>query len=132
MMDTQAAAIEPSTVPPQAIILQMAMGPLVSQALGVAARLGIPDLLAAGEKHVDDIAAAATGKHAQTDCVLQTSNRNRGAEIVFSEHHVARSDERIDRSDRTDRTDVITANTKLIAKKEALENRNSINKRQRA
>ena len=63
MMDTQAAAIEPSTVPPQAIILQMAMGPLVSQALGVAARLGIPDLLAAGEKHVDDI-AAETGTHA--------------------------------------------------------------------
>jgi len=62
-MDTQAAAIEPSTVPPQAIILQMAMGPLVSQALGVAARLGIPDLLAAGEKHVDDI-AAETGTHA--------------------------------------------------------------------
>ena len=61
-MDTQAAAIEPSTVPPQAIILQMAMGPLVSQALGVAARLGIPDLLAAGEKHVDDI-AAETGTH---------------------------------------------------------------------
>ena len=62
-MDTQAAAIEQSTVPPQAIILQMAMGPLVSQALGVAARLGIPDLLAAGEKHVDDI-AAETGTHA--------------------------------------------------------------------
>ena len=63
MMDTQAAAIEQSTVPPQAIILQMAMGPLVSQALGVVARLGIPDHLATGERHVDDI-AAETGTHA--------------------------------------------------------------------
>ena len=62
-MDTTGAQAEQSHIPPQAIILQMAMGPLVSQALGVAARLGIPDPLAAGEKHVDDI-AAETGTHA--------------------------------------------------------------------
>src|SRR5688500_5138822 len=41
----------------------MAMGPLVSQALGIAARLAIADYLAAGEKHVDGI-AAHTGTHA--------------------------------------------------------------------
>jgi O-methyltransferase domain len=61
-MDTQAAAIEQTSLPPQAIILQIAMGPLVSEALAVAVRLGIPDYLAAGERHVDDI-AAHTGTH---------------------------------------------------------------------
>ena len=62
-MDTTAAQTEQSHIPPQAIILQMAMGPLVSQALAVAAKLGIPDYLAGGEKNVDDI-AAQSGTHA--------------------------------------------------------------------
>jgi hypothetical protein len=42
--------------PPQAILMQMSMGAMVTQALYVAAKLGVADILADGEKHVDTIA----------------------------------------------------------------------------
>ena len=48
--------------PPQAVILQMAMSAMISQALGVAAKLGIADVLNDGPKTAAEI-ALATGTH---------------------------------------------------------------------
>ncbi len=45
--------------PPQAVIMQLSMGAAVTQAIYVAAKLGIADILANGEKHIDEIARAA-------------------------------------------------------------------------
>jgi len=61
-MDTQAIAIEQPTVPPQAILLQIGFGAMMTQALGVAARLGIADYLKDGPKSVAEL-AAATSSH---------------------------------------------------------------------
>ncbi len=58
-METRTATIEQTSIPPQAIIMQLAMGAMVTQAIGVAAKLGVADLLAEGEKHIDEIASAA-------------------------------------------------------------------------
>jgi O-methyltransferase domain/Dimerisation domain len=44
-------------LPPQAVIMQMAMGFIVSQALAVSARLEIADLLADGAKTAEELAA---------------------------------------------------------------------------
>lgn len=49
-------------LPPQAVILQMAMSAMISQALGVAAKLGIADVLSDGPKTAAEI-AVATGTH---------------------------------------------------------------------
>ena len=49
-------------LPPQAVVLQMAMSALISQALGVAAKLGIADVLNDGPKTAAEI-AVATGTH---------------------------------------------------------------------
>jgi hypothetical protein len=57
-VEPQAQSIEQSAQPPQAIVMQFATGALVTQALGVAAKLGVADVLADGEKHVDEIAGA--------------------------------------------------------------------------
>lgn len=46
-------------MPPPVFILQMAMGAIMTQALGVAAKLGIADLLADGKKPVDELASAS-------------------------------------------------------------------------
>ncbi len=48
--------------PPQAVILQMAMSAMISQALGVAAKLGIADVLNDGPKTANEI-ALATASH---------------------------------------------------------------------
>ena len=58
------ASNEPQNVaaqaaPPEAILTQMITGSLGSQAVYVAAQLGIADLLVDGPRHVDDLAAAA-------------------------------------------------------------------------
>src|ERR671914_2767534 len=45
--------------PPEAILTQMITGSLGSQAVYVAAQLGIADLLAHGPRNVDDLALAA-------------------------------------------------------------------------
>jgi O-methyltransferase domain/Dimerisation domain len=50
-------------IPPDANILQLALGRWVSQSLSVAARLGVADLLAAGPLPAVDL-AAQTGSHA--------------------------------------------------------------------
>ncbi|HUF04671.1 MAG TPA: methyltransferase [Aridibacter sp.] len=46
-------------IPPQAVIIQIAFGFILSQALSVAAKLRIADLLADGPKTADEIASAA-------------------------------------------------------------------------
>jgi O-methyltransferase domain len=48
---------EPQGPPPEAVLTQMAFGALLTQALYVAARLGIADLLAAGPRPVAELAA---------------------------------------------------------------------------
>ncbi|MCO6509981.1 MAG: hypothetical protein J5I65_04240 [Aridibacter famidurans] len=49
-------------IPPQAVIIQMAFGYVLSQALSVAARLRVADILADGAKTADEIASDA-GAH---------------------------------------------------------------------
>lgn len=61
-METQAQTTEQPGPPPQAIIMQMSMGAMVTQAIYVAAKLGIADILAVGDKHVDQISQEA-GAH---------------------------------------------------------------------
>ncbi|MFN2413147.1 MAG: methyltransferase, partial [Pyrinomonadaceae bacterium] len=53
---------ERSEPPPQAIIMQLSMGAMVTQAIFVAAKLGIADILGHGEKHIDAISRDA-GAH---------------------------------------------------------------------
>lgn len=53
------------TLPPREVLLRMINGYQVSQALHVAAMLGIADLLEAGPKSLDEL-ATATGTHAPT------------------------------------------------------------------
>ena len=47
-----------SGLPPQAVLYRLAIGHYVSRALALVAKLGIADLLAAGPRHGDDLAAA--------------------------------------------------------------------------
>ena len=61
-METQAQTAEQPGPPPQAIIMQMAMGAMITQAIGVATKLGVAEVLSGGAKHIDDI-AVATGAH---------------------------------------------------------------------
>jgi ubiquinone/menaquinone biosynthesis C-methylase UbiE len=49
--------------PPEAVLTQMIIAPLVAQALRVVAELGVADLLASGARGVDEL-ADATGAHA--------------------------------------------------------------------
>lgn len=55
-MESMAQAEAQPGPPPQAIIMQMSMGAMVTQAIYVAAKLGVADVLADGDKHIDDIA----------------------------------------------------------------------------
>ena len=61
-METHAQTTEQPGPPPQAIIMQMSMGAMVTQAIYVAAKLGVADIVANGEKHVDQISQEA-GAH---------------------------------------------------------------------
>lgn len=58
-METTSRQTDQQTMPPPVFILQMAMGAIMTQALGVAAKLGIADLLADGKKPVDELASAS-------------------------------------------------------------------------
>jgi ubiquinone/menaquinone biosynthesis C-methylase UbiE len=51
------------SAPPEAVVMQLALGSLVSQAVYVAAKLGVADLLAAGPQDAAAL-ATATGTHA--------------------------------------------------------------------
>ena len=44
-------------IPPEAQIMQLAMGGFVCQAVYVAAKLGIADLVSDGPKNIDELAA---------------------------------------------------------------------------
>jgi hypothetical protein len=61
-ISTPDAKAEAQAPPPEAVLTQMAFGALLTQALYVAARLGIADLLAAGPRPVAEL-AAETGTH---------------------------------------------------------------------
>ena len=61
-MNTQASLSEAASMPPEAVILQTACGMLISQALGVAARSGIADLLRDGPKTSAEM-AESTSSH---------------------------------------------------------------------
>lgn len=61
-METMAQNVTQADPPPQAIIMQLSMGAMVTQAIFVAAKLGIADILADGEKHIDEISREA-GAH---------------------------------------------------------------------
>jgi hypothetical protein len=62
------AEIEPAGAPPPVVLLQMMTGYWVSQAIYVAAKLGIADLLTSGPKTCDELAEA-------TDCHPQSLHR---------------------------------------------------------
>jgi hypothetical protein len=61
-MGNQNEAAAQQHVPPEAYLTQLALGALVTQALYVAAKLGIADLLAGGPRPVAEL-AAETGTH---------------------------------------------------------------------
>jgi len=58
MTEPQASATAPATLPGDALILQMTLAPFMTQALYVAAKLGIADLLAPGPGTAAGLAAA--------------------------------------------------------------------------
>src|SRR5215813_8878807 len=55
-MSNEANAAAPQTLPPSAQLLQLASGVFISQAIYVAAKLGVSDLLANGQKTVRELA----------------------------------------------------------------------------
>ncbi len=55
-MDATSPELKQPQMPPQAVIMQMAMGFIISQALAVSARLEIADLLAGGAKTAKELA----------------------------------------------------------------------------
>ena len=57
-METNAQAAEQAVPPPQAQLLQIGMAAMLSQALGVAAELGVADQLSSGPKTSAELAAA--------------------------------------------------------------------------
>jgi hypothetical protein len=61
-IDAPDAGAEPQSPSPEYVLTKMAFGAVVTQALYVAARLGIADLLAAGPRPVAEL-AAETGTH---------------------------------------------------------------------
>ena len=56
------AATGPQEPPPPAILMQIAFGAMITQALGVAAELRIADLIHQGRRHIGEL-AEATGAH---------------------------------------------------------------------
>ena len=62
-MATHDSVLQRSGLPPQLVLYQMAVGHYVSRALHVVVKLGIPDLLADGPRHYDDL-AQGTATHA--------------------------------------------------------------------
>ena len=79
--NTAAATALEQPLPAEAVLTQLAFGALMSQALYVAAKLGVADLLADGPKSVDKL-AAATGTHERS---LYRVLRSLASVGVFSE-----------------------------------------------
>ena len=61
-MEPQAQAAAQDAPPPQAVLIQMGMGAMIAEAIGVVAELAIPDHLSEGPKSSSELAAAA-GAH---------------------------------------------------------------------
>lgn len=61
-MSTQQKTAEPQPIPPDAFLINMAFGALLSQALYVVAKLSLADLMASGPQPVAEL-AASTGAH---------------------------------------------------------------------
>ena len=61
-MESQVQTVEQPGPPPQAILMELSSGAMVTQAIYVVAKLRIADILADGEKHVDQISQEA-GAH---------------------------------------------------------------------
>jgi hypothetical protein len=81
-METQnSTGAAPQAVPPQAYLTQMAFSSLMSQALYVAAKLGIADLLAESPKPVSELAAATN----TNDRALYRILRSLASAGVFTE-----------------------------------------------
>ena len=72
MTDQTSAAQTPHEMPPEAQIMQLATGQFVSQAVYVAAKLGIADLVADGPKTVADLAAATRSDERSLYRLLRT------------------------------------------------------------
>ena len=75
----ETAAAQP--MPPEAFLTQLAFGAMMTQALYVAAKLGIADVLAAGPRHVSEL-ASETGAHERS---LYRVMRSLAAVGVFAE-----------------------------------------------
>jgi len=56
-MATSQATGAPASIPPQMLLYQMGTGHYLSRALGLAAKLGIPDYLGRGARHYREVAA---------------------------------------------------------------------------
>ena len=80
-MERDVTAPAQNELPPQAVLMQMGMGAMVTQAIYVATKLGVPDILADGGKHIDEIAKAA-GAHSPS---LYRILRSLAALGVFTE-----------------------------------------------
>ena len=71
-MDTQLQTAERLEPPPQAMIMHLSMGAMVTQAIYVATKLGIADILADGQKHVDQISHEADAHSPSLYRVMRT------------------------------------------------------------
>ena len=58
-METHTQHNSQQELPPSAVLMQIANGTMVTQALGVVAKLGIADLIDDGERHVEELASAS-------------------------------------------------------------------------
>ena len=59
-MEQEATSQQPENMPPQALIMQIASGAMLAQALGVAAELKIAEIIGDGEREVDALAVATS------------------------------------------------------------------------
>ena len=73
-------------IPPPLALLQMATGFWESQAVYVAAKLGIADLLKEGPRSCDDL-AKATGTHLSSLCRLMSTLASLGVFVVGEDNH---------------------------------------------
>jgi hypothetical protein len=64
-VNTNSAVVIDQSPPPAGVLMQMASGGMITQAIGVAAELGIADQINEGRTQVDEI-ADATGAHARS------------------------------------------------------------------
>ena len=71
-METQVAQTEQHSLPPSAVLMQIANGTMVTQALGVVAKLGIADLIGDSDRDVDELASASSSESASLYRILRS------------------------------------------------------------